>query len=303
MPKVSVIIPNYNHAPYLQRRIESVLNQTYTDFELILLDDYSTDNSKGILLSYSDNPKVSHIVINEQNGGNTFKQWEKGFQLAKGDFIWIAESDDWCELTLLENLVNPMLNNSDIVLSYCQSMLVSESNEIVYLTTNKLYEEILNGNDFVAERMFGDTEIVNAGMAIFRKSVLSKIENRYLKMQSAGDWMFWVEVALQGNVYISAKYLNYFNRHSGSVSSKAMLNGVDMTEGNDIFSFIATTVKPDDELVKKALKARINIYFQQKNNYIDDTISSKVKNQLLHLHPNAKKMIFKRQLRNLLKFD
>jgi glycosyltransferase involved in cell wall biosynthesis len=303
MPKVSVIIPNYNHAPYLHRRIDSVLNQTYTDFELILLDDSSTDNSKEILLSYSDNPNVSHIVINEQNGGNTFKQWEKGFQLAKGDFIWIAESDDWCELSLLENLVNPMLNNSEIVLSYCQSMLVSESNEIVYLTTNKLYGEILHGNDFVAERMLGDTKIVNAGMVIFRKSVLSKIENRYLKMQSAGDWMFWVEVALQGNVYISAKYLNYFNRHSGSVSSKAMLNGVDMTEGNDIFSFIATTLKPDDELVKKALRERINIYFQQKNNYSDDTIRSKVKNQLLHLHPIAKKIIFKRQLRNLLKFD
>ena len=83
MPKVSVIVPNYNHAPYLKRRIDSILNQTYQDFELILLDDCSTDNSAEVLNEYASNPKVSHVVINEINSGSTFKQWDKGFALAK----------------------------------------------------------------------------------------------------------------------------------------------------------------------------------------------------------------------------
>ena len=95
MPLVTVIIPNYNHAKYLRQRIDTVLNQTYTSFEVIILDDCSTDNSKDIILSYKDNPHISNIVLNSENSGSTFKQWNKGFELAKGDYIWIAESDDY----------------------------------------------------------------------------------------------------------------------------------------------------------------------------------------------------------------
>lgn len=68
---VSVIVPNYNHAPFLRERIDSILAQSYTDFELILLDDCSTDNSRDILNSYRDNPHVSHIIFNEKNSGST----------------------------------------------------------------------------------------------------------------------------------------------------------------------------------------------------------------------------------------
>ena len=64
---VSVIVPNYNHALYLHERIESILLQSYTEFELILLDDCSTDNSQDILNSYRNNPHVSHIVFNEKS--------------------------------------------------------------------------------------------------------------------------------------------------------------------------------------------------------------------------------------------
>src|SRR6478735_6868594 len=102
MPTVSVIVPNYNHAAYLPARINSILQQTYTDFELILLDDCSADNSREILENFRHHPKVSHIVYNEVNSGTTFKQWNKGIGLSKGKYIWIAESDDNCEAGLLE---------------------------------------------------------------------------------------------------------------------------------------------------------------------------------------------------------
>src|SRR5882757_6677219 len=71
-PTVSVIVPNYNHARYLRKRIESVLGQTYQDFEVILLDDCSTDNSREVLVSHRDNPKV-RIDFNENNSGSVFK--------------------------------------------------------------------------------------------------------------------------------------------------------------------------------------------------------------------------------------
>ena len=71
MPLVTVIIPNYNHAKYLRQRIDTVLNQTYTSFEVIILDDCSTDNSKDIILSYKDNPHISNIVLNSENSGRS----------------------------------------------------------------------------------------------------------------------------------------------------------------------------------------------------------------------------------------
>ena len=77
-PKVSIIVPNYNHARFLTQRLESIFNQTYQDFEVILLDDGSTDNSVEILEKYGKNDKVSALIFNIENSGSTFKQWVKG---------------------------------------------------------------------------------------------------------------------------------------------------------------------------------------------------------------------------------
>ena len=117
---ISVIIPNYNHNNYLKQRIDTVLNQTYQDFEIILLDDESKDDSKYVLELYKDHPKVSHYIINETNSGSPFGMWQKGFDLAKGDIIWIAESDDWAESNFLETLV-PKFENENVVVSHCIS--------------------------------------------------------------------------------------------------------------------------------------------------------------------------------------
>jgi glycosyltransferase involved in cell wall biosynthesis len=125
-PLISVIIPNFNHAKYIEQRLETVFNQTYLNFEVILLDDCSTDNSRDILSQYSQQPKVSHCVFNEKNTGNTFVQWRKGLQLAKGEYIWIAESDDFCELNFLEVVVKPLIENNEVFLSYCQSNKVNQ---------------------------------------------------------------------------------------------------------------------------------------------------------------------------------
>src|SRR5207342_1807970 len=102
MATISVIIPNYNHAFYLKQRIDSVIQQTYSDFEIIILDDASTDNSRDVIEKYRHYPKVKHIIYNESNSGSTFSQWQKGIELASGKYIWLAESDDVADSTFLE---------------------------------------------------------------------------------------------------------------------------------------------------------------------------------------------------------
>src|SRR6202007_216262 len=117
MPKVSIVVPNYNHAKYLRQRIESVLEQTYRDFEVILLDDCSTDESRSIISEYAADPRV-RVEFNERNSGSTFKQWNKGVGLAKGKYVWIAESDDYADKMLLERLAAVLDSEARIAIAY-----------------------------------------------------------------------------------------------------------------------------------------------------------------------------------------
>ena len=117
---ISVIIPNYNHSSYLKERIDTVLQQTYQNFEVILLDDNSTDNSKEVLKKFENHPKVSQIIFNSKNSGSPFGMWSTAFNLAKGDFIWIAESDDFSDLDFLETLIKKF-QNEEVIVAHCCS--------------------------------------------------------------------------------------------------------------------------------------------------------------------------------------
>jgi glycosyltransferase involved in cell wall biosynthesis len=124
MPKLTVIVPNYNHERFLAKRLESILNQTFQDFELILLDDCSTDNSR-LILSQSVRDHRVRIEFNDVNSGSTFKQWNKGVQLAQGKYIWIAESDDYADVHLLERLVPLLDNDPKAAFAYCRAWCVT----------------------------------------------------------------------------------------------------------------------------------------------------------------------------------
>ena len=127
-PKVGVIVPNYNHARFLPQRLDSVLGQTFQDFELILLDDCSTDDSRSILSQYGGDPRV-RIEFNEVNSGSTFKQWNKGVGIARGEYVWIAESDDYADERLLERLVAVLDADPTVMFAYCRSWRVTEDDQ------------------------------------------------------------------------------------------------------------------------------------------------------------------------------
>lgn len=80
---VSVIIPNYCHAPYLRQRIDSVLAQSYSDFEVVLLDDCSTDGSREVIERYRNHPRIKQIVYNDRNGGSAFANGARGSRSRK----------------------------------------------------------------------------------------------------------------------------------------------------------------------------------------------------------------------------
>lgn len=277
---ISIIVPNYNHAAFLRRRIDSILAQTYQDFELILLDDCSTDESVSVLREYESNPHVSHIVVNEVNTGSPFLQWQRGFDLARGEYICIAESDDWWEPTILETLLNGMQDG--VVLSVCQSNVVTDEGKIIYRTEFGCKDAtILNGVDFVRRYLYGDTLLVNSGMCMFRKEALSGLTGEHRNYKSAGDWMFWVQIALQGQVAVAPVYLNNFRRNISTVSSRAERTGVDMLEGNQINRFIASRVHPNIKERWKAMKFRFALYERQLSMYESEDLKQTLFDDLM----------------------
>jgi glycosyltransferase involved in cell wall biosynthesis len=217
-PKVSVVIPNYNHARYLKKRLQSVLEQTYQDLEIIYLDDASTDNSNEVFLEFSNDPRIRSL-LNEKNSGSPFKQWNKGIKNAKGEYIWIAESDDYANATLLEKLVDALNKNPAAGLAYCQSWEVDENDQVLSnyqwltdeLDTERWKTNYTNSgiDEFINYMIFRNT-IPNASAVVFRRSIYEEVGGAPENFRLCGDWLFWSKFLMQSGIVFIAEPLNYF---------------------------------------------------------------------------------------------
>lgn len=239
-PLVSVIIPNYCHAQYLTQRIESVLNQTYQNFEIIILDDCSPDNgaSRAVIEKYRGNSHVSHIIYNDTNSGSTFKQWNKGVNLSKGEYCWIAESDDFCEPSFLETLVSQVLTYPNVSIAYCIPQFVDKNGTLIRPVQESEVPEFIKGDDFVRTPMSYTNAVWNASAAIFKKEYVLEIDKCYMDYVAAGDRMFWSLLAKKGNVVYVPKRLSWFRQHGNEVSPAKKRQGITGHEDYRILSYM-----------------------------------------------------------------
>jgi len=267
---VSVIIPNYNHSIFLNQRIDTVLNQTYRNFEVIILDDCSTDDSKLVIEQYRQHPQVTQIIFNESNGGTTFKQWEKGITLASGQLIWIAESDDWCEPTLLEELVQGFIKDPNCVLSYCQSYCVNNYGNIHWISQHNQLTESIDGRDYSLKYMLKNNTIFNASMVLWKKDKFPFIKKEFTTYKFCGDWLFWIELAQLGNVYVSGKILNFFRKHDLDVSSGAYHSGLNFIEALNLLSSLHLQQMISSEAYNKAMKHQFKMFWKEKRDLDPD---------------------------------
>lgn len=237
-PFVSVIIPNYNHAQFLDERINSVLRQAYKNFEIIILDDNSTDNSLEVIKKYKDNPHISQIVVNSENSGSPFLQWHKGFRLAKGELIWIAESDDCCSATFLSRLIECFIAYKDLSYAFCRSVYMDEKGQIGHVCQPFFSKDFLmDGETFINKYMIWGNKVFNASSVLFKKSVAMTINSDYTTYRGAGDWLFWIMMAEKGRIAVIADSLNFYRYYSANTTSKARLTGNQDFENKMIYDY------------------------------------------------------------------
>lgn len=260
VPLVSVVVPNYNYARYLDARLTSILNQTFQDFELILLDDASTDNSLEILDKYKNNLHVSHLVVNEQNTGSPFKQWMKGILLAKGEWIWIAEADDLCESTFLETCVEQVQKYSNISVCMTASKYIDENGRILpqeanYWGKNKPAVSACRfpGKAYAEHNMYWNNCVINASGVLFRRSyAINLFDSSFVNMRYSGDWVFWFQMLLQGDMFEIYAQLNKFRQHTAKVSVEGVRLGNRIKEDIDVL-FLMEKTFPEMKKYKRRL--------------------------------------------------
>jgi len=267
---VSVIIPNYNHSRYLPLRIESVLNQTYRNIEVLLLDDCSPDNSLEVIRHYASQDSRITIVANQQNSGSTFKQWNKGIALAKGRYIWLAESDDYADKRLLEVLVAQLETDEKIGLAYCDSWSTDAENNVIG-DWSAFYAEldpelwtrsfVREGRQMLNTFMSFRNIIPNASAVVLRKKVLEQVGPADETFRLNGDWVFWAKILAVSKVAFVAERLNYFRQHTNNVRSKTITDGTALFELTRMLYLLHNFTSLEPYFFDKMLNRLIDTWF------------------------------------------
>lgn len=255
---VSIILPNFNHGIYLKDRLDSIFNQTYQDFEVIILDDASTDNSLSILNAYKKHAKVSHFIVNTENSGSPFKQWKKGLTLAKGDFIWISESDDFCELNFLETQLKHL---KDHELSVAKTIVFSEGRsgkELAHPAFRQNTKVVLKKEQILY------CPVLNVSAALFHKIDKEKLSKaKFADFKIIGDRVFYHEFFYNKKLGYNQDTHSYFRQENENLSN---LNTKDLNYLTRYFKehvqFINSISKEDIDL-KEFRKPYISRFFNR----------------------------------------
>jgi len=241
--RLSVVVPNYNHDRFLERRLHSIIHQSHKPDEIIFLDDASADDSIAIARDLLGKSNIKFTILkNEINSGSVFKQWLKGIEEATGDLIWIAESDDSAAPDFLANIL-PWFDREDVLLAYGEISYINPD-DTPHPGLDHYYEEVegLNGLSWKhshvvsAYRAFTGAFAVkniipNVSGAVFRKPYLSAEEiERLTSYTFAGDWYFYALVARGGAIAFCKEARSYFRLNRSSTSRQAFFSAKHVRE-------------------------------------------------------------------------
>lgn len=215
MKLVSIIIPTYNCKKYIKAAIDSCLNQTYRNVEIIVIDDGSTDNTQDILKTYIEEKKIIYIY-----GSNLGRSHARniGLKICKGEFIQFVDSDDMIKKTKIQKQMEYLSGNKETFGVFCKTVYFKDDNkdeiikEFLVKRRGDFYRDLLNENFIPINSM------------LFRKS------NFYFDeaLETLEDWDYWLNICLRDNkISYTDESLCYVRVHSNNTTknAKLMLDG------------------------------------------------------------------------------
>jgi glycosyltransferase involved in cell wall biosynthesis len=213
-PKVSILIPAYNYAHYLDDAMQSALGQTFTDFELIIVDNCSTDKTEEVIAKYLTDPRVK-FYVNESNIG-VVANFNRCLELANGEYIKFLCADDKFAPTILEKYVPIMDADPGISLITCDKQAFgAKTHETITPVTHKQ-----NGHKCVLEMLRNNYCWIGEPTSVmFRKKdlVVGRFSSEFKQYV---DWEFWIRLLAIGDCYVVPEKLAFVRFHPGTQSKE-----------------------------------------------------------------------------------
>jgi glycosyltransferase involved in cell wall biosynthesis len=235
MPTISILMPVFNCAKFLNSAIESVIAQTYSDWELIVVDDASTDDSFSIASSYSNSSKHIRVFRNNTNLG-MLDNWNYGIGLCRGEFVAKLDADDMWAPTMLAKCLEVMQKYQDVGIVFSKYIEIDES-------SNELPHRLGPLPDFASNKPFSCVPIVRLGvnkmlqypilrqgLGLIRRSVFDRLGlYRYLitkETSASTDTEFYFRVGCHYSIYCIDEFLYYYRIHATSISRRDIASGL-----------------------------------------------------------------------------
>lgn len=216
MPSISVCMPTYNGAAYLREAIDSVLKQTYRDFELVITDDCSSDNTLEIVRSYDD-PRI-RVHENDQNKG-LVGNWNECLGRAEGKYIQFFFQDDLMSADNLEEKFSFMEQDSSLALCFSASCIVGSDGSVTMRRRPFKKTQVFDGKSFALKSFRSHNLYGEPSNVMLRSETMREVGAFNPTLSYTPDWEYWIRMSLHGNVGYIDKYLASFRVAEGSTTS------------------------------------------------------------------------------------
>lgn len=231
-PKVTFVVPCYRMAHLLPDCVNSILSQTYRDFEVLIMDDCSPDNTPEIAASFKD-PRVTHIR-NENNLGH-LRNFNKGISLSRGQYAWLISADDCLRRPyVLERYVQLMDTRLNVGYVFCPAVKLFNGREVGILEYSQHGDRdaIFDGRQFVSKLVYGSTIVAASGMV--RKECYEKLGTFPLNMPWVHDWYLWSIFALHFDVGYFSEPMVCYREHELSMTAALMKGDLRVCSSDDL---------------------------------------------------------------------
>ncbi len=209
-PKVSICIPTYNYAFYIASAIESVIAQTYANFELIIIDDCSSDNTGEIVMRYADLDKRIKFYKNDRNLGMV-ENWNRCLERATGDFLKVMGADDLLEPSCIEKSVNVLIESPHVSLVSCARLLIDKDGHPIRASAYSHKFQIVSGIKVIRKCFFTANLIGEPTAVMFRKKDAARGFDPHYRQLT--DLEMWFHLLEQGDFAYIPEILCKFRVH------------------------------------------------------------------------------------------